>query len=190
MRCNQPFSDVTKQYLRRYDHILDDMIEGMTGAERTDSISHHFIVQMIPHHRAAIEMSENLLQYTTCMPLQRIAQSIMQEQTKSIEAMQRVSAQCAQCLNTEQELCQYDRRFQEILHTMASQMRHACSDNNINADFMREMIPHHQGAIRMSKNVRQYPICPELDPILQSIVTSQEKGVQQMQCLLRRIQRS
>ena len=65
------------------------------------------------------------------------------------------------------------------------QMCNACSDNNINADFMREMIPHHQGAIKMSKNVLQYPICPELDSILQAIITSQEKGVLEMRRLLR-----
>ena len=67
--------------------------------------------------------------------------------------------------------------FRQITQTMFSQMCNACSDNNINADFMREMIPHHQGAIKMSKNVLQYPICPELDSILQAIITSQEKGV-------------
>lgn len=40
------------------------MIQGMTDDELDESISHNFIVQMIPHHKAAIEMSQNLLQYT------------------------------------------------------------------------------------------------------------------------------
>ncbi|MGN0557027.1 MAG: DUF305 domain-containing protein, partial [Acutalibacteraceae bacterium] len=76
MSCPQPFSDVTKKYLCRFYEILDTMIEKMTCAELTDSLSHNFIVQMIPHHQAAIEMSENLLQYTTFVPLQKIAQNI------------------------------------------------------------------------------------------------------------------
>lgn len=189
MSCSQQFSDVTKKYLCRFYEILDEMIEGMNGAELTDSLSHNFIVQMIPHHRAAIEMSENLLQYTTFVPLQRIAQNIVNEQTKSIEDMQRVLTHCAQLSNSEQDLCLYERRFRQITQLMFSQMRNACSDNNINANFMREMIPHHQGAIRMSKNVLQFPICSELDPILRAIITSQEKGVQEMQHLLRCISR-
>lgn len=185
MSCIQQFSDVTKNYLYRFYKILDEMIEGMTNAELTSSLSHNFIVQMIPHHRAAIEMSENLLQFTTFVPLQHIAQNIINEQTKSIENMQKVLSHCARLSNSEQDLCLYDRRFRQITQTMFSQMCNACSDNNINADFMREMIPHHQGAIKMSKNVLQYPICPELDSILQAIITSQEKGVLEMRRLLR-----
>ena len=140
MNCSQQLSDVTTNYLCRFYKILDQMIEGITNAELTDSLSHNFIVQMIPHHRAAIEMSENLLQYTTFVPLQRIAQNIVNEQTKSIENMQSVLPHCAQLSNSEKDLCLYDRRFRQITQTMFSQMRNACSNNNINANFMREMI--------------------------------------------------
>lgn len=185
MNCRQPFSDATKNYLCRFYQILDEMIEGMINAKLTNSLSHNFIVQMIPHHRAAIEMSENLLKFTNFVPLQCIAQNIINEQTKSIENMQNILSCCAQLSNTERDLCLYDNQFRQITQTMFSQMRTACSDNNINANFIREMIPHHQGAIKMSKNVLQYPICPELDPILQAIITSQEKGVQEMRRLLR-----
>lgn len=33
MSCSQPFSDVTKKYLCRFYEILDEMIEGMNGAD-------------------------------------------------------------------------------------------------------------------------------------------------------------
>ena len=57
--------------------------------------------------------------------------------------------------------------------------------DQIDVNFMREMIPHHEGAVRMSENALRYPICPELIPILQAIVTSQRRGVRQMEQLLR-----
>lgn len=185
MNCRQQLSDVTQNYLCCFYKILDEMVEGMTNAKLSDSLSHNFIVQMIPHHRAAIEMSENLLRVTTFIPLQRIAQNIVSEQTKSIEDMQNVLAQCSKFSNLEQVRCLYDRRYHQITQTMFLRMHNACFDNNINANFMREMIPHHQGAIQMSKNMLQYPICPELETILQAIITLQEKGVQEMHRLLR-----
>ena len=176
MNCSQQLSDVTTNYLCRFYKILDEMIEGMTNAELTNSLSHNFIVQMIPHHRAAIEMSENLLQYTTFVPLQRIAQNIVNEQTKSIENMQSVLPHCAQLSNSEKDLCLYDRRFRQITQTMFSQMRNACSNNNINANFMREMIPHHQGAIQMSKNVLQYPSVRNLTLFCKPLLRRRKKG--------------
>jgi len=36
----------------------------------------------------------------------------------------------------------------------------------------------------MSQNALKFCICPELKPILESIIDSQEKGVQEMQQLL------
>lgn len=184
MNGQQRLSDVTKDYLCRFYEILDEMISGMTQANLTDSLSHNFIRQMIPHHRAAIEMSRNLLRYTTCLPLQKIASNIITEQTKSIEDMQAVLGQCSALQNTKQDICLYQRDFEQITQTMFTDMRIACATNNINADFMREMIPHHKGAIRMSKNALCYEICPELIPILRAIITSQQKGVCEMEQLL------
>lgn len=178
-------SENTKRYLERFYCILDEMIAGMAGAEQTESISYDFIMQMIPHHQAAIEMSKNLLCYTTNLPLQRIAENIIKEQTESIGQMQAVLSCCSQMCNSEQELCLYRRRTERILETMFTQMEEACECNCINHDFMREMIPHHQGAIRMSENALCFAICPELKPILQAIISSQCRGVQEMERLLR-----
>lgn len=178
-------SDFTKSYLKRFRCILDELIEGMTTAELTDSISHNFIVQMIPHHMAAIEMSENILKYTTFIPLQEIAKNIISEQTKSIENMRAAQSECSCLVNSECDVSAYNQRVNRIMETMFSGMRNAAATNNINADFMREMIPHHRGAVEMSRNALRYEICSELRPILNAIIASQEKGIMQMQQLLR-----
>lgn len=184
MNCECTLSNNTKKYLDKFYCILDELIEGMTSAELTDSISDNFIVQMVPHHKAAIEMSENLLQYTTFVPLQNIAEGIISEQTKSIENMLAIQNRCSGLTNCCMDLNLYQRRVNQIMKTMFSRMGDARSTNNIDANFMREMIPHHEGAIKMSHNALQFNICPELKPILQAIIASQEKGVMQMKCLL------
>ncbi len=82
---NSYLTNSARNYLKEFYDILDEMIEEMTEVKLTDSISHNFIMQMIPHHMAAIEMSVNILQYTTDMPLRNIALSIINEQTQSIK---------------------------------------------------------------------------------------------------------
>ena len=156
----------------------------MTTPELTDSSSHNFIVQMIPHHQAAIEMSQNILKYTTCRPLHKIASGIITEQTESIRQMQDALACCSQCQNSERALCAYQSRIDRIIKTMFCGMSTAPRGNCLDATFMREMIPHHLGAIRMSENALRFPICKELTPILEAIISSQTKGVRQMRSLL------
>ena len=183
-KCQQ-FSMVTERYLSCFQDILQNMICGMTTAKLTNSISHNFIVQMIPHHKAAIEMSDNLLLYTTFIPLQEIACDIIAEQTKSIQNMEKILCSCSRMTDSNQNLDCYQRKTENILTTMFTDMKNACPDNDINISFMREMIPHHKGAIAMSKNALSYNICPALKPILSSIITSQEKGVCEMEYLLK-----
>ncbi len=185
MNRQYKLSNVTKDYLEAFYCILDEMIKGMTQAKLTDNISNNFIVQMIPHHQAAIEMSQNILKYTTNIPLQNIASQIITEQTKSIENMREIQCNCEQLSNSEQCLNLYQRKVNCILQTMFSNMESARSTNNINCNFMREMIPHHIGAVEMSENALKFNICPELNPILRAIITSQKRGIMQMRHLLR-----
>ena len=180
-------SRVTRQYLDTYERILQDMIRQMRKVTLTDSISHNFIIRMLPHHQAAIEMSQNLLQYTTNLPLQDIALHIISEQTQSIARMRDILRTCSALGNSRQDLHNYEQLLSSILQTMFSNMQHARFTNDINCNFMWEMIPHHQGAVAMARTTLQYPICPELKSVLQNIIASQRQGILQMQQLQRRM---
>lgn len=170
-------------YLAEYSRILNTMINNMNSAELTDSISHNFIVQMIPHHQAAIEMSENILKYTDNTELTEIAGNIIKEQTESISNMQNILDSCACIKNTTCEVRTYQRNVSHITNRMFSAMSNAFSDNCVNCNFIREMIPHHEGAVRMLGNAFQFTVCPELRPILRNIITSQRQGINRMRCL-------
>ena len=177
-------SNVTKEYLNTFYCILDNMIQGMTEAELSDSISYNFMVQMIPHHMAAIKMSENILCYTTNISLQNIASQIITEQTKSIADMEQILCRCEAYTSSGENLCLYQRKMNQIMQTMFHNMEHAKFGNEVNCNFMWEMIPHHMGAVEMSKLTLQFAICPSLIPILDAIISSQERGIRNMRQLL------
>lgn len=173
-----------EEYLQVYYNILDEMMRGMTDVCLTDSISYNFIVQMIPHHEAAIRMSRNILTYTQNGSLRDIASGIVTEQTQSIEDMRRAMSCCETYQNGQECLCSFQNGMNRIMRAMFRRMQNACATNRLNCNFMWEMIPHHQGAIEMSSLTLQYDICPELIPILEAIFVSQKKGVCQMRQLL------
>lgn len=188
MKSMCQLSNNTKCYVQKYECILIEMIEKMSAVTLTESISGSFITQMIPHHCAAIKMSKNLLQYTTNIPLQEIALNIVSSQEKSIQNMTDVFPKCRCCRNDQRELANYKKENERIISEMFCEMKSARTDNNIDANFMREMIPHHMGAVRMSENALRFCLCPELVPLLETIIRSQKKGIRQMQQLLEQIE--
>ncbi len=179
-----------RRYQGEFYRILGEMILGMTDAEQADSLSQRFIFQMIPHHEAAIQMSQNLLERSDCRALEQIARNIITEQTQSICNMRQVLPVCSRPVNDSRELAQYERRFLAITRRMFCQMGSTPVSECVAVNFMRQMIPHHEGAIRMSANLLRFPVCKELVPIVRAIQVSQERGVKQMRRLLQSIQRN
>lgn len=205
MQNYQEQTNPSLTYLTCFDRILQDMIQDMTRPHPGGSISGLFICQMIPHHEAAIRMSENLLQYTapsgggkpgcSCppatayekelvMPLNKIAGNIIEEQTKSIEKMKEAFYCCCRQENNHRKVRCYMNAFRSISRTMFIEMKRAPRTGRIPCDFIREMIPHHEGAIKMSENALRFSICQQLIPILDAIIISQKEGVRQMEQLL------
>lgn len=82
MNRNYKLSNVTQVYLNDYYNILNTMIKKMSSVQLTNSISVNFIQQMIPHYLAAIEMSKNILKYTTNLEVQGIAINIISDQNQ------------------------------------------------------------------------------------------------------------
>ncbi len=185
MNLVQKLSDNTKDYIDTFYKILDEMAEKMKGVEPSSSISATFIMQMIPHHEAAIKMSENILNYTTDTAIETLAKNIILEQTKDIDKMKHMLDECSKCENSEVDVTLYQREFTSIFETMIKKMNSVPATNNLNVAFLSEMIPHHEGAINMSKNVLKFDICSELKTLAENIIINQGNQLQLMQNLLR-----
>lgn len=180
-------SDPSKRYLCCYYQILDEMIQGITTAKLTRSLSHNFIVQMIPHHQAAVRMCRNLLQYSDDGAVRRLAQRITDQQTQGLQAMEGLLADCGQPANPQMDLRLCHRRTELILRELFSQMGSAPEGNRLDLVFLRQMIPHHLGAARMAQNTLRYQVATELAPVLRSTIDTHCKEVRQMRALLRRM---
>ena len=182
-------SAVTQRYLACFYDILESMMNAMTAVKPTDSISADWIAQMMPHHEAGIAMAQNILQYTTQLPLQQMAENMIEAQTQSMAQMKDIADRCAEHTNSPLERELYETWLRQIQQTMYTCMGRASVSNSVNVNFLREMIPHHAGAIQMARNALRFALCPELVPMLQGILIAQTEEIREMERLLCRLER-
>ena len=178
-----------KDYYDNYRSILQVMKEGMSEAPKTGDPSLDFLYEIIPHHEAAVSMAENLLKYEGANnQLKRLADTIIKEQLNGIRQMEELKDRLKNNpqVNKQAEAA-YLKTYNNIYTSMITQLETAKPTGNVNRDFLTEMIPHHEAAIEMGKNILSYTKNPELRTIVQKMIVTQQRQVAEMKNLLRTI---
>ncbi|MFS8113258.1 DUF305 domain-containing protein [Rhizobium jaguaris] len=77
------------------------------------------------------------------------------------------------------------KAFNDVMGKMNNDMMITYS-GDADADFVRGMIPHHQGAIDMAKVELKYGKDPELRKLAKAVVTAQEAEIKEMNTWLKK----
>ncbi len=135
-----------------------------------------FIVMMIEHHQAAIDMATIAQGRAEHPEIKQLAQDIIAAQQREIDQMQQWQ--------------------QAWFGTATPTMGHSMSNQQMGMDmdvdalktaqpfdkaFIDAMIPHHQGAIMMAQQILQTTQRPELKELAQNIISAQEGEIAEMQ---------
>jgi uncharacterized protein (DUF305 family) len=79
----------------------------------------------------------------------------------------------------------FDQLMGEAMTVMHRDMHNAGYSGESDRDFVRMMIPHHQGAVDMAKAVLLYGKDPQMRRLAQEIITDQQSEIQLMQLWLK-----
>lgn len=179
-------SDNTKDYIEAFYMIFEEMRKKMEGITPGNNISHNFINSIIPHHEAAIQMAENILKYTTNVDIEEIAKNIIKEQTADIATLQMLKEDCV-ADNHARDVYLYEKGYQDAYNKMIQGMSNSQTGNNVNVDFLTEIIPHHEGAINMAKTLLKFEVCEPLQTFAEGIISSHTNQLEEMRAILKHL---
>lgn len=168
---------------KAFDGAMTTMMQGMMTAP-TGKPDLDFIQGMIPHHQGAVEMSKVVLQYGKDPEVKTLAENVIKAQEGEIAFMKSWLERADKAKLIESP--DATKGNGDVMTAMMKNMTMTYSDD-ADVDYIKSMIPHHQGAIDMAKLALQYAKDPEVLKLADEIVKAQEAEISFMQGWLKRM---
>jgi uncharacterized protein (DUF305 family) len=144
-----------------------------------------FIDAMTPHHQGATEMAKEAQQKSKRPEIQKLAANIIKDQDKEIAQMKQWrKAWYPKASSTPMA---YSAQMGHMMAMSSEQKKGmmmsqdlGAADADFDLRFLNAMLPHHEGAVTMAKEVLGKTKRPEVKQLAKEIVTSQEAEIKQM----------
>jgi uncharacterized protein (DUF305 family) len=137
-----------------------------------------FLDTMMVHHQGAVEMAKMVDSKTTRPELKTLAKNIIASQEKEIGEMK---------LWREKWFAGKESTVNMEMAGMADSMKgmdmkklESLSGNAFDIEFIRQMTPHHEGAVVMAKEALQKSNKSEIKTLANAIIKDQEAEIKQM----------
>jgi uncharacterized protein (DUF305 family) len=143
-----------------------------------------FAKGMVPHHQGAIDMSNIVLKFGKDAAVRKLANNIIAAQKTEIAQM---TAWLAKNGNQapSSDAAAAAKAFTEANAKMHQDMTISFT-GNADIDFMKGMIPHHEGAVDMAKVMLQFGKDPELRKLADDVVRTQNEEVTMIRAWLKK----
>ena len=134
-----------------------------------------FLNQMIQHHRSAIQMAKIVPTHTKRPELKGLANNIISMQGKEIDEL---THWLKEWQGTEPKMMP-NKMAEDKMHAEMPMLETA-KDSEFDKMFLKMMIEHHAGAVRMSTLVKEKSTRPELLQFATKVIRDQTSEIKQM----------
>ncbi|MEH2298808.1 MAG: DUF305 domain-containing protein [Nostoc sp.] len=145
-----------------------------------------FIDAMIPHHQGAVEMAKEAQQKSKRPEIKKLADNIIKSQNQEITQMKQWRQ--AWYPKAGDKPMAYDSQMGHMMEMSSDQTKAmmmsqdlGAADAEFDLRFINAMIPHHEGAVTMAKDVLGKSKRPEIKQLGQEIINAQNTEIKQMQ---------
>lgn len=175
----QGMSPAAKAFTEANAKMHKDMTIQFSGNADVD-----FARGMIPHHQGAIDMAEIVLKYGKDASVKKLANEIIAAQRKEIAQMRAWLTKNG-TLPAGADAEDAKKAYTEVNAKMHKDMTMTFS-GTADVEFMKGMIPHHEGAVDMAKVVLKFGKDAELRKLADDVVRTQNEEITMMRDWLRK----
>jgi uncharacterized protein (DUF305 family) len=137
-----------------------------------------FLDTMIAHHQGAVEMAKMAEKKAGHAELKKLAGNIIAAQEKEIDSMkswrEKWFAGDAPAMNMKMA------GMNDSMKDMDMTKLGSLTGNAFDLEFIKQMIPHHEGAVIMAKEAQQKSQKPEIKTMAEAVIRDQEAEIKQM----------
>ncbi len=145
-----------------------------------------YMSQMIEHHTGAVEMAQVCVKGCKRTEIKKAAQTIITDQEREIKQLTGWLKSWYKVAPDKTQMAMMREDNKGMMDTAMNGMKPmAGMAMNPDKAFLKGMIPHHQGAIDMSKLALTKAARPELKTFAQGVITSQGKEITQFTAWLK-----
>lgn len=160
--------------------IMDTMMKRMDSAQLSGVVETDFLIQMIPHHKAAIAMADYEISHGKDFDMLQLAKSIAAEQTNEVQLMNLL----LQHINKVKTKVSpgYQNQVMQAMNSMMNAMpeNELLNNNTVDEAFALVMLPHHRAAIDMAKAVINFSEDVQINAFAKNIISSENIEIEQM----------
>lgn len=159
---------------------------GEDSAQKGNEVDRAFASQMIPHHEMAVMMARMGDGRAERPEVKKLIDDVIRTQTAEIKTLRTV----AEDLGADSKMDHGDHSMHsgsDALGLSASEMGMDMGDmsslrtaDDFNRAFVEQMIPHHEGAIRMARVQLEKGSDERLNRLAEDIIESQQREIDQM----------
>ena len=159
---SEPDSKTTQNSSSMMGSMTGDSMMGMMNMSDSVEDDESFIENMIPHHQEAVDSSNQILNSTGDPELKMFVQNVIADQTKEISEMK------LWYKNWFNKDYTSNSNYQAMMGGMKDK-----TGIDLDKEYVKGMIMHHQGAIQMATKIQTITKRPELIKLANDIITSQ-----------------
>lgn len=142
------------EYIQNRTNVINDMAKAMTNAEKTGDITIDYLYETIAHYEGTINMSKNYLKYSKDKEVKKIAESIVKDETTSIEEMKNIIETLKEDIKEDKEKeAKYIKEYNLIFKNTMCKFQKLKTTKNVDKDFLKEITIQHECSMKMNELV-------------------------------------